>query len=363
MSLTVLNVAYPFVRLTPDPVGGAEQVLMHLDRALVEAGHRSLVLAPEGSHCSGELVPLQADTGSLSERARRETEQAVRQALIAVCRDQAVDVIHLHGSDFSAYLPPWAVPVLITLHLPLGWYPTGSLQPQRPHTWFVPVSNAQYLDAWPGLKLLAPIENGVALENFSPAPRHGRFALAMGRICPEKGFHHAMDASRRAGVPLLLCGAIQGWPEHYRYFEQEVAPRLSSDCRWIGRVSGERKRRLLSAARCLLIPSRNETSSLVAREALASGTPVIAFRVGALPEVIEQGVTGYIVDDVAQMAEALRKVDRLDRQACRAVARQRFDLSRCVQAYLDLYTRVATGELSDRNEPSVPANRVESRTC
>jgi len=88
----VLNVAYPFVRLTPDQVGGAEQVLMHLDRALLEAGYRSLLIAPEGSQSLGELIPIKANTTSLSEKARRETEEAVRTALAVTCREQAVDV-------------------------------------------------------------------------------------------------------------------------------------------------------------------------------------------------------------------------------------------------------------------------------
>jgi glycosyltransferase involved in cell wall biosynthesis len=361
MRLTVLNVAYPFVRLTPDPVGGAEQVLMHLDRALIEAGCRSLVMAPEGSHCLGELLPIKADTSTLSERARREAEQAVRLCLVAACREHTIDVIHLHGSDFSAYLPPWAVPVLITLHLPLSWYPTGSMQPQRKDTWFVPVSDAQLRDAWPGLELLSPIDNGVPLDESPPARGRGKFVLAMGRICPEKGFHLAIEASRRAGIPILLAGEIQGWPEHYHYFEQQIAPQLNSSCRWLGRVSGRRKRRLLGAARCVVVSSRNETSSLVAREALAAGTPVVAFRVGALPDIIEHGVTGYIVDNLAQMAEALQKVDQLDRNACRAVAHRRFDIRRTTEAYLGLYRRIAAGELS-RNTMTLTATlRVGAR--
>lgn len=351
MCLTVLSVAYPFTRLTPDPVGGAEQVLIHLDRALTEAGCRSIVMAPEGSQCRGELIPIRADTNSLSERARREAEQAVRLALVVACRDRNVDVVHLHGSDFSAYLPPWAAAVLVTLHLPLSWYPTGSLQPRRRDTYFVPVSQAQARTAWPGLELLTPIENGVPIDEVPLLRQRGKFALAMGRICPEKGFHHAIDASRQAGVPLILAGTIQGWPEHHRYFEQQIAPRLDSGCRWIGQVSGARKRRLLSAARCVLIPSRDETSSLVAREALAAGTPVIGFRVGALPDIIEDGVTGYIVDNVMHMAEALQKAGRLDREACRALARRRFDLRRSTQAYLDLYRRIAAGELTERTQP------------
>ena len=109
-------------------------------------------------------------------------------------------------------------------------------------------------------------------------------------------------------------------------------------------MSGARKRRLLSAARCVLIPSRDETSSLVAREALAAGTPVIGFRVGALPDIVEDGVTGYIVDNVMEMAGALQKAGGLDREACRTLARRRCDLRRCTQAYLDLYRRIAADE-------------------
>jgi glycosyltransferase involved in cell wall biosynthesis len=349
MTLTVLNVAYPFTELTPDPVGGAEQVLMHIDRALVEAGHRSLIMAAQGSEVSGKLLTIQLRGASpadqpISEQARRETEAVVRQAVARACEQEDVDIVHLHGSDFYAYLPPDPMPTLVTLHLPLAWYPRGSLQPERPNTWFNPVSRAQAALRWPGLNLLAPIENGVRLEELSTARRKGKFALALGRICPEKRFHLAIDACARAAMPLLLAGAIYRWPEHQHYFEHEIAPRLDRDRRWIGRVAGERKRCLLGAARCALVPSRDETCSLVAMEAIAAGTPVVAFRVGALPEVIEHGVTGYLVDDVHEMAEALTMVDRLDTERCRAIARERFDIRRSTKGYLSLYHRLAARE-------------------
>src|SRR3569833_684686 len=126
MTLTVLNVAYPFTQITPDPVGGAEQVLVQLDRALVEAGHRSLVMAAQGSEVAGRLLPVQLRcvAGSdriISEQARRETEEFVRAAVARACNEEAIDVVHLHGSDFYAYLPPERMPTLITLHLPLAW--------------------------------------------------------------------------------------------------------------------------------------------------------------------------------------------------------------------------------------------------
>jgi glycosyltransferase involved in cell wall biosynthesis len=168
------------------------------------------------------------------------------------------------------------------------------------------------------------------------------FALVLGRICPEKGFHCAIEASVRSRIPLYIAGAIYPWPEHVRYFEQQIAPRLDSDRRWIGQIGGAQKRALMSAARCVLVPSLvEETSSLVAMEALAAGTPVIAFRAGALPDIVEHGLTGYIVADVEEMAEALRKVEQLDPQACRDAARRRFDLRRSLSAYLRLYELIA----------------------
>jgi glycosyltransferase involved in cell wall biosynthesis len=167
--------------------------------------------------------------------------------------------------------------------------------------------------------------------------------LVLGRVCPEKGFHFAIDASVRAGVPLLIAGQVFAWAEHQRYFDSEIVPRLDRLRRWVGPVTGHRKRKLLAAARCVLIPSlAPETSSLVAMEALAAGTPVIATRVGALPEIVEHGRTGFIVDDVAAMASALHEIERIDPEVCRAAACERFALDRMTGAYLALYVRLVS---------------------
>jgi glycosyltransferase involved in cell wall biosynthesis len=340
--LTVLSVAYPLAPVSRDAVGGAEQVLAWLDAALVRAGHRSLVVACEGSKVMGTLVPTPRRDGPLDDAARTAAHAAHRRAIAAALQRWPVDLVHLHGIDFHAYQPPPGVPVLATLHLPLAWYPNEALRPARPDTWLHAVSAAQRLAGPSDLDLLPDIPNGVEVEAL--AARHARrgFALSLGRICPEKGFHLALDAARRAGVGLLLGGEVFRYKAHERYFRDDILPRLDRWRRFLGPVGLARKRRLLHAARCLLVPSLvAETGSLVAMEALACGTPVIAFPNGALAEVVEHGVTGFLVRDEHEMADAIHAAGTIGPEACREAAQTRFSAERMVERYLALYRRLA----------------------
>lgn len=339
---TVLSVAYPFAPVTADPVGGAEQILGHLDRALTSAGWRSVVIAQEGSEIAGELVSVPGVQGEIDDDARARTHAAVRSAVSAVMARERLDLVHLHGIDFDSYLPPPGPPAVVSVHLPIGWYAPGALQPTRPNTHLLPVSTHQARSAPPELQLLPPIPQGVPQE-YPRLTRRG-YALAMGRLCPEKGYHHALDAAAAAGMPLLIAGAVFPYRAHQAYVDAEIRPRLDHRRRWIGAVSGARKRRLLAAARCVLIPSTvPETSSLIAREAAAAGTPAIAFRSGALPEAVGHGRTGFIVDDAAGMADAMRRVDEIDPEVCRSVARERFSLERMTGEHLALYGQLIAG--------------------
>jgi glycosyltransferase involved in cell wall biosynthesis len=340
--LSILSIAYPFAPVRPDPVGGAEQILARLDRALVEAGHRSTVIAAQGSRVAGRLIAAPAVDGIIDAAARERVKSSVKAATAEALTREAFDLVHLHSLDFSEYLPAPGVPVLVTLHLPLELYPQAALRPSRAGTWLLPVSSSQTRGRQ-DLPLLPAIENGVDLPPPRPHSRRG-YALALGRICPEKNFADALDASRLAGCALLLAGRVYGYREHLDYFDAEIAPRLDSARRWIGWIAGDRKRRLLAGARCVLIPSRiAETSSLVAMEALAAGVPVIAYPAGALPEIIEHGRTGFIAEDVASMARAIRAAGRIDPEECRRAARERFCAQRMVREYLALYRRLAAG--------------------
>jgi glycosyltransferase involved in cell wall biosynthesis len=340
--LTVLSVAFPFAPVGPDAVGGAEQVLAQLDAALVCAGHRSVVVACAGSSPAGTLVATPRQHGAITSAVRRRVHAAHRRAIARALRRWPVGVVHMHGIDFHAYLPPPGPPVLVTLHLPPAWYPPEAFQPERPNTFLHCVSASQRARCPTGARLLPDLPNGVALD--APAARHARrrFAVALGRICPEKGFHIALDAARRAGVPLLLAGQTFPYEAHQTYFAREIVPRLDGSRRFIGPIGPVRKRRLLSAARCLLVPSlAPETSSLVAMEALACGTPVVAFPAGALPEIVEHGRTGFIVRDEQEMAEAIHAAARIEPEACRTAARERFSLERTVARYFGLYRDLA----------------------
>lgn len=344
--LTVLSVAYPFAPVCPNTAGGAEQVLLMLDDALTQAGHRSVVIAQGGSHVAGELVAGPSAPGlSIGERevGQRQWADLVRDASDTL----QPDVVHLHGIDFEAYLPPAGPAVLVTLHLPLSWYSPRALRPSRSRTFLHAVSSSQSAGAnLPDL--LPPIENGVMIPHADVVTTPRNYALLLTRICAEKGVHLALDAAKRAGVPLVVAGTLFPYDDHVSYFEREVAPRLDAARRFVGAVGGAAKAQLLANARCLIVASTvAETSSLVAREALAAGTPVVAFARGALVDVIEHGRTGFLVDSVDEMADAILRTDTIDPHVCRETARHRFAAREMIERYFALY-RALAAEFADQ---------------
>lgn len=341
--LTILQVGYPLAPVGPDAVGGSEQVLSAIDRALVAAGHRSLVVASADSVVAGRLLPFPAfPPGRTIDEPTRESRLGFMAERIArALAEEPVDLVHMHGLEFHRILPAAPVPVLATLHLPASWYPDAALAPARPRTFIHGVSISQHATLPPGPALLPPILNGVPVERLDgPEPPRRRGAAMLARVCPEKGLHLALAAARRAGLALTIGGELFPYEAHLNYFRDEIAPLLDARRRFVGPLDFAAKRRLLTGSACLLIPSLvAETCSLVAMEAAACGTPVVAFRTGALPEVVEEGVTGFLVEeeDVDAMAAAMGRVAELDPERIRATARRRFAHARMTRAHLDRY--------------------------
>lgn len=349
MLLTVLSVAFPFAAVGPHAVGGAEQVLSRIDRALVAAGHTSLMVACEGSETAGELFSIPPPvTEPFSHQDQFRFTTAVQAAIDRALAAHHVDIIHLHGVDLDGYALPAGVPVLISLHMPAARY--------RPQVWSKYAGRALFCCAsdWQRRSVPAEIRDCTVIEHGVPLPPldsrwpKGDFALALGHVCPEQNAHEAFDAGTRTGTRVLLGGQVFPFPEHQQYFQQQIEPRVRAIPRghpqhaFLGRLEEHHKQALLARAKCLLHPTlAPETSSLVAMEALAAGTPVIAYRSGALPEIVEDGVTGFLVNNIAEMAEALRRVHQLSSGACRAAAQRRFSANRMIRRYFDLYEAVA----------------------
>lgn len=343
MSLTILSVAFPMNAVSQDSSGGAEQILSEIDHALVSRGHRSLVVACPGSRVAGTLIPTTSIRGLISEQHWAATYVAVRDAMAFALNRYKVDIVHMHGLYFADYLPEQNVPVLVTLHLPLNWYKLGSLQLKRPPIYYHCVSRSQRESAPANLQLLPEIENGVRTDLLRPPPRTRKkdFVLSLGRICPEKGFHLALRAAKRANLGMVLAGQVFPFIEHQRYFAEQIIPELDLRRRYIGPIGFQRKRHLISAARCVLVPSLvPETSSLVAREALSCGTPVVAFARGALPDVVCHGKTGFVVDTPEELPDAIEACSTLDPVECRRTAIQRFTVDKMVDQYIASYQQI-----------------------
>lgn len=332
--MRILSVGYPLFPVAPDASGGAEQILLLLTQGLVRRGCESYVVAARGSKIAGQLVETPIVAGEITDAHRARAQKSHLNAINTALSKFSFDLIHFHGLDFHAYIPDTDVPMLGTLHLPLSWYPASVFEQRRVK--LNCVSKAQAADT--GLPV---VMNGINVDRYRPAKRIGDYVLWLGRVCPEKGVHLALDAAKKAGVRLVVAGPVHPFALHQEYFRNEVEPRLDNERQYVGPVQGAAKERLLAEARCLAVTSLvAETCSLVAMEAISSGTPVVALNSGALPEILEQGLTGFVTDSIDEMSRLFAEAGKLSRTACRQYAREHFAASRMVSDYLALYKRI-----------------------
>ncbi|GGB19068.1 glycosyl transferase [Sphingomonas metalli] len=248
------------------------------------------------------------------------------------------DLIH-NQADFPAhaFAPLVSTPMVTTIH---GFSSDRILpmyEPYQDRVHYVAISEA---DRHPALRYAATIHHGIPLEDFPFDPAGSDDLLFFGRIHPDKGAGHAIAAARAAGRRLDLYGIVQDGGYH----EREVMPHLSDTIRYHGPVGGAARLRALGQARALLhLIDFDEPFGLSVVEAMACGTPVIATRRGSMAELIEDGVTGYLIDTPAEAADAIARIDTLDRAACRARVAERFSVERMADAYIALYRRILGG--------------------
>lgn len=321
-------------RTPPRHYGPWEQVTSLLAEGLVSRGVEVTLFATLDSLTCATLDGVSpsgyAETDGLDGRVWEALHVAH-----ALARSSEFDLVHNHLDwlplAFSAHC---RAPLVTTIH---GFSGKGIL-PAYVHAssaHFVSISNA---DRAAQLRYAATIYHGIDLDALPLTRKSGEALVVFGRIHPDKGTAAAIDIARRAGRRLVICGLVQD----ERYFREQVLPHVDGErvC-YLGSVGPEQRAQVLGAAAALLHPIQfAEPFGLAVVEAMACGTPVLAYPLGSMPEVVDEGVTGFLVADAAAAAAAVDKAVALDRSVIRAVAARRFGAARMVDEYLALYERL-----------------------
>jgi glycosyltransferase involved in cell wall biosynthesis len=334
--MRIAQVAPLFESVPPRGYGGTERVVAYLTEAQVELGHEVTLFASGDSVSSADLVPV-CEHGLRTEPAHVANLWHTLMLDQVFLRAAEFDVIHFH-TDVLHY--PLArrspVPCLTTLH---GRLDSPELQVLHRHFLdhaLVSISDDQRR-ALPGACFVATVHHGLppGLYNFTRKPDD--YFVFLGRISREKRLDRAIEIAVACGTPLVVAAKVD--PADLSYFEREIAHLMRHPLvRFIGEVSDGEKDQLLGNARALLFPiDWPEPFGMVLIESLACGTPVVAYGHGSVPELLEHGVTGFVVHDQQGAIEAARSIGTIDRAACRQAFEDRFTSTRMARQYLAVY--------------------------
>jgi glycosyltransferase involved in cell wall biosynthesis len=321
----------------PTGYGGIEWVVSLLADGLVEQGHDVTLLASGDSRTKAKLAAVYPVAPS---RQIGRTFWELHHALSCFERASDFDIINDHTGLLGAALGgTTATPLVHTVHGPLD-DESGAMYEQigrvAPDVGLISISMNQRKPK-PDLNWIANCPNALDFSVYPCKPHRGDYLLFLGRMSPDKGAHRAVAVAMQAGLPLKLAGKLQETKER-EYFHELVEPHLVDGIEYLGEVTHGEKVELLQNARATLFPIEwEEPFGLVMIESMACGTPVIATRWGAVPEVIEHGRSGIIVDDYRQMAAALDDADELDPNELRRYVEEEFSPERMVGDYVRAY--------------------------
>lgn len=337
--MKIAEIAPCWLNIPPERYGGIEYVVSLLADGLAERGHDVTLFATKDAKTKAKLASYyEHPLGTLvAEDALLELPHLIA----AYAHASEFDIIHDHtflgmGIAIGAALPDAIV--VNTLHVPLTLAPflkaTYELLNRRVH--LVAISDAERAEC-PDFRYAATIHHGIPLPQFHCREAKEDFLLFVGRMSSDKGPHLAIEAANALGLPLRL-GFKLTTPKERTYFETVVKPLLTPRIELLGELDFPTKVDLFSRARCTLMPVQwPEPFGLVAIESLACGTPVVAWRNGALPEIVEDGVTGFIAGSLPEFIEGIRRVGSISPSACRRRAEEHFSVDTMLDGYEKLF--------------------------
>jgi glycosyltransferase involved in cell wall biosynthesis len=359
--MKIAQVSPLFERVPPRAYGGTERVISYLTEELVRQGHDVTLFASGDAITNARLVApiahsIRPDTGRQSWLAYH----TIQMQQVADMADE-FDVLHFHTDylhfPLAAQLP---VPHITTMHGRLDLPELAPLFEKFDRHPLVSISDSQRTPL-PSANWQATIYHGLPTTSAAFSPQAGDYFAFVGRVSPEKGLDRAIEIAERSGTRLVIGAKVDKFDE--AYFEQHIKPLLRSPLvEFIGEIDERQKRQLLAHARALLFPiDWPEPFGLVMIEAFCCGTPVIAYNQGSVPEIMEDGVTGFVVDNQEQAVRAAERIGALDRRACRDAFERRFSVQRMAHDYLRAYRQViAAGHQQDQSRLYPGLNRFAS---
>jgi glycosyltransferase involved in cell wall biosynthesis len=337
--MRIAQISPLFESVPPQGYGGTERVVSYLTEELVAQGHDVTLFASGDSITRARLV----DTVPCALRQACSTDPFAHHLVMlerAFARADEFDVIHAHV-DHLAY--PFArrcrVPVLTTLHGRLDLESLAPLYAEYGEQWVVSISDDQRTPL-PHARWAGTVHHGLPLDLYRFQPEAGEYLAFVGRISPEKRVDRAIEIARRSGRRLRIAAKID--PADELYYREQIRPLMDDPLvEFVGELDDRRKNDFIGGADAVLFPiDWPEPFGLIMIEALACGTPVIAWPHGSVREVLRHGVDGFICDDVGAAVRAVRALRKLDRGACRRSFEERFSVERMAEGYLKLYAEV-----------------------
>jgi glycosyltransferase involved in cell wall biosynthesis len=360
MALRIAQVAPLVETVPPESYGGTERIVSYLTEELVRLGEDVTLFASGGSETKAKLVPISECSLRSDPNVKDPLTRIVVEMEEVLKRREDFDLIHFHDGYLHFPLSRRIkIPTVTTMHGRMDLPDLEAIFREFPEMPLISISDQQRTPL-PLANWVATVQHGVPQDLYTFRPDPEDYVAFVGRICPEKRPDRAIELAKRIGMRLKIAAKVDKVDE--QYFESEIKPLLDSDLiEFIGEVNERDKNALLGGARALLFPiDWPEPFGLVMVESIACGTPVVAFECGSVPEVLEHGKTGFIVQTMDQAIEAVQKIGTISRTVCRQEFERRYTSARMAENYVRTFERLrratvlaaAEGELTASSETS-----------